>query len=211
MDDSKTSRTLPAMTRRKMLSTAATVVASTASIQAQSPNHLYADDAPLLALWREWKNIHQRRCELTVLQQNLETKLWQSTEIPMVALHIPGGAKPVLAHSPQEIKRLLPQADMVEIRNNAISELQSRQAEWDRKGWELGYNQACEEEVSADRMEWELAEALWSSSASSLLDVVAKLDCVLEMAGPDMFLQEIPVKVLRSILNELRRIVSVKQ
>lgn len=97
---------------------------------------------------------------------------------------------------------------MVEIKNNAIEELRSRQDEWDIKGWELGYNQACEEEVSADRMEWELAETLWSSSASSLLGVVAKLDCVIEMAGPDILLQEVPAKVLNSILNDLRRIVS---
>lgn len=155
MDDSESSRTLPGMTRRKMLSTAAAVVASTTSIQAQPRSQLYADgDTSLLALWREWKNIHQRRCELTVLQQNLETRLCQTAGFPMVALHIPGSEKAVFAHSPQEIERLLSHADMVEIKNNAIEELRSRQEVWDIKGWELGYNQACEEEVNADRIEW---------------------------------------------------------
>lgn len=77
------------------------------------------------------------------------------------------------------------------------------------RGWELGYNQACEEEVMADRMEWELAETLWSISASSLLGVVAKIDCVIEMTGPDVFLQEIPAKVLRLVLSDLKRIIGV--
>ncbi|UPA26856.1 hypothetical protein [Shinella oryzae] len=126
-----------------------------------------------------------------------------------MALHIPGREQAVFAHSSQEVERLLSRADLADMRSKAVEELRSQQAVWDMKGWELGYNQACEEEVKADRMEWELAETLWSISAGSLLGVVAKIDCVIEMTGPDVFLQEIPAKVLRLVLSDLKRMISV--
>lgn len=87
-----------------------------------------------------------------------------------------------------------------------MERLQSLQHKWDQVGWELGYTQACKEEVIADKLEWELAEALWRSSANSLDGVVAKLHSMIEMQAPDAFMSDNPVSMLRSILADVVRI-----
>jgi hypothetical protein len=55
-------------------------------------------------------------------------------------------------------------------------------------------------------LEWELAEALWRSSANSLGGVVAKLHSMIEMQDPNAFITDNPVPMLRSILDDLMRI-----
>jgi hypothetical protein len=207
MADSENSRILPLRTRRSILSAGAASLMAAATKQVHAASDIPPDnDASLLALWRQWNSVHQRRCEWTLLQQRLETKLLEIAEEPMVALYIPGKETPVFASSVEEIERTLSGTGMVEARNQAIEKLRSLQQEWDRTGWELGYTQACEEEVKADRLEWELAETLWSRSANSLDGVAAKLHSMIEMAGPEGFMHDDPVRVLRSILADLRRI-----
>jgi hypothetical protein len=207
MADSENSRILPLRTRRSILSAGAVSLMAAATKQAHGAPYIFPDnDDALLALWRHWNSVHHRRRELTFLQQQLETKLLEIAEEPMVALHVPGKQTPVFAFSVEEIERTLSGTGMVEARNQAMEKLRSLQQEWDRTGWELGYTQACEEEVKADRLEWELAETLWSRSANSLDGVVAKLHSMIEMAGPGAFINENPVPVLRSILTDLMRI-----
>jgi hypothetical protein len=164
------------------------------------------DDADLLALWRKWNNTHRRRCELTVLQRQLETKLMEAADDPIVTLHVPGEEKPFRAMTVEEIEQAFPGTEAREARNEAVERLQSLQHKWVLTGWELGYTQACKEEVIADKLEWELAEALWRSSANSLDGVVAKLHSMIEMQDPDAFISDNPVPMLRSILADLVRI-----
>lgn len=207
MADSENSRILPFKTRRNILSAGAALFMAAATKQASgTPRTPPESDASLLALWRKWNSAHQRRCELTALQRQLEAKLSEVTDKPLVAMHIPGEEMPLFVSSVEEIEQALPGAETVEARNTAVEQLRSLQHEWNITRWELGYTQACEEEVIADRLEWELAEALWQSSANSLDGVVAKLHSMIEMQDPNAFMTDNPVQMLRSILADLMRI-----
>lgn len=207
MADSENSRILPFKTRRNILSAGAAFFMAAATKQASgTPRTPPESDASLLALWRKWNSAHQRRCELTALQRQLEAKLSEVTDKPLVAMHIPGEEMPLFVSSVEEIEQALPGAETVEARNTAVEQLRSLQHEWNITRWELGYTQACEEEVIADRLEWELAEALWQSSAHSLDGVVAKLHSMIEMQDPNAFMTDTPVPMLRSILADLMRI-----
>ena len=207
MADSENSRILPFKTRRNILSAGAAFVIAAATKQAHgTPLTAPEDDTVLLALWREWNSTHRRRCELTALQRQLEAKLMEVADDPIVTLHVPGEEKPFRAMTVEEIEQAFPGTEAREAKNEAVEKLQSLQHKWDQVGWELGYTQACKEEVIADKLEWELAEALWRSSANSLDGVVAKLHSMIEMQAPDAFMSDNPVSMLRSILADVVRI-----
>lgn len=207
MADSENSRILPFKTRRNILSAGATFVIAAATKQAHgTPLTAPEDDTVLLALWREWNSTHRRRCELTALQRQLEAKLMEVADDPIVTLHVPGEEKPFRAMTVEEIEQAFPGTEAREAKNEAVEKLQSLQHKWDQTGRELGYTQACREEVIADKLEWELAEALWRSSANSLDGVVAKLHSMIEMQDPDALISENPVPILRSILADLMRL-----
>jgi hypothetical protein len=153
MADSENSRILPFKTRRNILSAGAALCMTAATKQSYGTSQTSPkDDAPLFALWREWNSAHQRRCELTALQRQLEIKLLDITDESMVAMHIPSAEMPLFASSVEEIEQAPPGAATVDARNNAVERLRSLQHEWDITRWELGYTQACEEEVIADRL-----------------------------------------------------------
>lgn len=207
MVESENSRILRFKTRRNILSGGAAFAMTIATRQAHSTPHTSAEnDAPLLALWREWSSAHRRRGELTAFLRKLETKLMEIAEEPMVALHIPGLEEPLFVSSAEEIEQAPPGMETAETRNKAVERLVSLQPEWGTTSWELGYTQTYEEEVKADKLEWELAEALWRSPANSLDGVVAKLHSMIEMEGPGAFINDNPMTVLHSILADLRRI-----
>lgn len=171
-----------------------------------TPHTAPEDDVGLLTLWQEWNSAHRRRCELTALQRQLERKLVEAADDPIVTLHVPGEEKPLRVMTVEEIEQAFPETEAREARNEAVKRLQSLQHKWDQTGWELGYTQACEEEMKTEKLEWRLANALWGSPANSLHGVVAKLHSMLEMEGPDTFVSNNPMPVLRSILADLVRI-----
>ena len=207
MADSENSRILPFKTRRNILSAGAAFVMAAATKQANgTPRTAPEHDTSLLTLWQEWDIAHRRRCELTALQRQLERKLIEVADDPIVTLHVPGEEKPFRAMTVEEIEQAFPGTEAREARNEAVERLQSLQHKWDQVGWELGYTQACKEEVIADKLEWELAEALWRSSANSLDGVVAKLHSMIEMQAPDASMSDNPVSMLRSILADVVRI-----
>lgn len=207
MADSENSRFLPLKTRRSIISTGviSAIVMTTKHTHGGADDISPDNDEAVLGLWQRWYSVHRRRCKLTALQQRLETQLLIIAEEPVLTLHIPGRQKPVLVSSVEEIERTLWGMEVAEVRNQAIAKFRSLQQEWDLTAWELGYTQACEEEVKADRLEWELAETLWSSSANSLDGVAAKLHALVEMGDSGIFI-EASQPALRSILADLIRI-----
>lgn len=207
MADSENSRISPLTTRRSILSTGVAIIVAVAAKEGNGTPHTFSEnDASLLALWQEWDSVHRRRRELTALQRQLERKLMDAADDPIVTFHVPGEEKPFRAMTVEEIEQAFPGTEAREARNEAVERLQSLQHKWDQVGWELGYTQACKEEVIADKLEWELAEALWRSSANSLDGVVAKLHSMIEMQAPDAFMSDNPVSMLRSILADVVRI-----
>lgn len=207
MADSENSRILPITTRRNVLSAGATLaVAAIAGPDTPPSGRPPHADAPLLSLWQDWNNAHLRRCALTARQRQLEAEHVDISTEPAVTLTIPGREQPFVARSVAEIEQALPFPEAADARNTALKQLRFLQQRSNTIRWELGYTQTCEEEVITDRLAWRLAEAVWNSPANSLDGVVAKLHSMIEMEGPEAFVNDNPIRVLRAILADLVRI-----
>ncbi|EYR84211.1 Ti-type conjugative transfer system protein TraG [Shinella sp. DD12] len=166
MADSEDSRILPFKTRRNILSAGGAFVIAAATKQAYGMPHTPPENgASLLALWRDWNSAYRRRCELTALQRQLEAKLSEITDKPMVTTHLPGEEMPLFVSSVEEIEQALPGIEAVEARNTAVERRRSRQHEWNITRWELGYTQACKVEVIAGMA----GEAHWNEEAKALI------------------------------------------
>lgn len=210
MADSENSRILPITTRRNILSAGATLAVAAMAGPSSAPSGASPHaDAPLLSLWQDWNNAHRRRCALTARQRQLEAEHADISTEPAVTLTIPGREQPFVARSVAEIKQALPFPEAADAITRALKQLRFLQQRSNTIRWELGYTQTCKEEVITDRLAWRLAEALWNSPANSLDGVVAKLHSMIEMEGPEAFVNDNPIRVLRAILADLVRINSI--
>ncbi|MGV1817369.1 hypothetical protein ACQZ6N_33275, partial [Rhizobium rhizogenes] len=80
MTDSDNSRTLPSITRRNLLSTAAaSITASNVPLAGSTSPPLQKGDHsdPVLPLWEKWFATHKHCGELCRQQQRLETRLFE--------------------------------------------------------------------------------------------------------------------------------------
>jgi hypothetical protein len=78
MADSENSRTLPKITRRDVLISAATVLELSAATTAPGEQHfgtMTTAQDPAVLLWRQWRIANAKSCELCYRQQRLENTL----------------------------------------------------------------------------------------------------------------------------------------
>ncbi|RCW19800.1 hypothetical protein DFR48_1185 [Ciceribacter lividus] len=129
MADSDNSRTLPAVTRRRLLSASAAWLAA----QMRSAEATLAGDAtdnsdPVLFLWRQWMTAHDEAERLCELQQRLESRMISEIGFPRVV--VTGGDRedPVSAFSMDEIDELLgDRPERAEAREQARAALAEQQ------------------------------------------------------------------------------------
>jgi hypothetical protein len=82
MADSENSRILTLTTRRNLLAAASASLASIAVMPSWKASAAgINNDAALIALWNKWQSAHQRRYELCVRQQALETQFCKPLEV----------------------------------------------------------------------------------------------------------------------------------
>src|SRR5580693_5096296 len=96
MADSETSTTLPAVSRRRMIST--TFAASTAPFLPYTSNPQAAANKatdPAISAWQEWQSAHIKTLALCRKQQRLETKIQRIIGIPHVRVRVDGMQEPV--------------------------------------------------------------------------------------------------------------------
>ncbi|MGK6312600.1 hypothetical protein [Neorhizobium sp. DT-125] len=127
MADSDNSRTLPTVTRRRLLSTLAVWLAAQTSSADQERIEEGAgigDDDQVLALWQQWMAAHGEVERLCEAQQRLESQMMRHVGFPDVEIALTDHEAPVPAFSMEEIDLLLgdgPERD--EIRATAKSTL----------------------------------------------------------------------------------------
>ncbi len=206
MDASDNSRTLPVVTRRRLLSTsAAWLAAQVADVNgALHPESRGPDGGdPTLILWREWTAAHEQVEQLCQRQQRLETALIAAVGFPHVDIAAPDQDCVVAVFSVEEIDCRFgdaPESSEAKIRAKAV--LAKRQAEWDALDQRTGYTRAkCAEEqaveVRAERMNY-----LFAQPAQTVSGVSAKLHAILAL-GEEIHEDEFPWRQIRDAMMDL--------
>ncbi|WP_132527054.1 hypothetical protein [Rhizobium sp. BK376] len=143
--------------------------------------------------WGRWYAAHTRQNELSRRQQRLERKLLRKVGgFPLVELTVPDRSTPISARTADEIDRLLPGLEMEEARTVAKAELASVRNAWNKADSELGYSAAYAAENQAADRTMDLAHALLRAQALSIIGVIAKLHCLIEMEEPSVSIGETP-------------------
>lgn len=211
MDDSDNSRTLPVVTRRRLLSTsAAWLTAQVADVNASlHPENRRPDGGdPTLILWREWRAAHEQVEKFYRKQQRLETVLIAAVGFPRVDIAVPGQDCLVAAFTMEEIDHLFGDAsENAEAKMRAKAVLAERQAVWDALDERMGYSRAKQAEQQASAMREERLNDLFLQPARSVAGVAAKLHAVLTM-GEDSPGDEFPWPQIRVGMTDLLSLAS---
>lgn len=207
MADSDNSRTLPVVTRRRLLSTSATWL----TVQVANGDAAFHPETgrpdggdPTLILWREWRAAHEQVEKFCRKQQRLETALIAAVGFPHVDIAVPNQKCVVAAYSMEEIDRRFGDAsEKAEAKMRAKAVLAERQAAWDEMDERLGYSRAkrAEEDAFAERAE--RVKYLFSQPSDSVVGAAAKLHAVLSMAEEDGPCDEFPWLQIRAVMTEL--------
>lgn len=209
MADSDNTRTLPSVTRERLLA-----IAARSRLAAETdPTAAHASDAslsvdPALSLWSAWDATYQRACRLGRRQQRLERDVIAiAGGFPNVTFRVSGQDEPVTVESEEAIDRWLGDGpETVMMRAEAKATLAARQRAWDEADERIGYSGACEAEQDAQDEYEQLAETLWESSASSAAGVAAKLHAMMVVGEYREGCEEFPWPQIRVALADLLRI-----
>ncbi|EHS52038.1 hypothetical protein PDO_4931 [Rhizobium sp. PDO1-076] len=206
MADSDNSRTLPVVTRRRLLSASATwlkgkVGGGDAGLQFDYGRSDRGD--PTLALWQEWWLAHEQVEKLCRRQQRLETALIAAVGFPHVDIVFPDQDRVVAAFSLEDIdRRFAGLPEDAEAKRSARAVLVERQAAWDALDERLGYSRAKQAEEEAFALRTERLNELFAKQAHSVASVAAKLHAVLAM-GEDSPADEFPWPQIRAAMADL--------
>lgn len=207
MADSDNSRTLPAVTRRRLLSVSAAWLAAqlgSAEATLASNGDVTGDGDPLLVLWCQWMTAKGQAEKLCELQQRLESRMISEIGFPRVV--VTGGDReaPVSAFSVDEIDALFGDGpERAGARAQARAALAEQQSKWDALDERLGYSRAKHAERSAVAARDERAHALWAKPARSRAGVAAKLHAILCMGREDCPDDEFPWPQISAILRDI--------
>ncbi|MCY1665298.1 hypothetical protein [Rhizobium sp. SL86] len=207
MADSDNSRTLPAVTRRRLLSTSAVwLAAQVGDVNAA----LHSDNGrsdrvdPTLMLWREWRVAHNQVEKFCRKQQRLETALIAAVGFPHVDIVVPDQDCLVAAFSMEEIDHRFGDApENVNAMMRAKAVLAQRQAAWDELAERTGYSRAKQAEEEAFVLRAERLNELCAQPARSVAGAAAKLNAVLLMAEEDGPCDEFPWPQIQAVMADL--------
>ena len=209
MADSDNSRTLPVVTRRRLLSTSATWLAAQignvdAELDAEYGRAGGGD--PTLTLWQEWRAAHDQVEKFCREQQRLETALIASVGFPYVEIALSDQECVVAAFTIAEIDGLLGDVPKnTEAKMQAKATLAERQASWDAMDERMGYSRAKQAEKEAFEVRGKRFNDLFAMPARSVAGAAAKLNAVLAMAEEDGPSDEFPWSQIRGAMTDLIR------
>jgi hypothetical protein len=211
MADSDNSRTLPVVTRRRLLCTStawlAAQVADTSATDHSANGQLNGGD-PALMLWQEWRAAHDQVERFCRKQQRLETALIEAVGFPHADIALPDQECVVTAFTMEEIDRQFGDAsENAEAKMQARAVLAERQAAWDALDERLGYSRAKRAEEREFEMRGERFNDLFAQPAHSVGGAAAKLHAVLAM-GEDGPGDEFPWPQIRAALTDLLSLAS---
>lgn len=102
MADSENSRTLPSCTHRNLLFSVADFLT-----RQTEPVPSYPCIDPALPKWNMWQQAYKEFCQISRLQQHLETEMLRTVGEPFIEIDVPG-EKPVKVKSERDIELFLP-------------------------------------------------------------------------------------------------------
>ncbi len=222
MADSENSRTLPAISRgkekrehgtceglpplvdrRNLLSVAAHQLSA---LIAETPQRGESGPTPIREMWPRWYACHLQRVRAARLREKIEMELLnEAGGLPAVILPTVGEDDMVEVHSFAEINRIASQLDAEHL-PQARAKLRRHRKRWKEADRRLGYTPLVAQEQELAERAGISARVMWITRASSLIEVTAKLHCLIVMHDPGLKLKAAPWPELRTMLKDLIRI-----
>nr|WP_234913366.1 hypothetical protein [Rhizobium rhizogenes]QCL10554.1 hypothetical protein pC6.5d_661 [Rhizobium rhizogenes] len=228
MADSENSRTLPAITRRKenppsgvtenlphiidrrnLLSVASRLLNS--RIEDPDGPRTEPGPTPVREMWPRWYACHQQRVRATRLRVKLEKEMLEEAGgLPIATLRNVGKNGAVEVHSFADINRMAAQLDAEHL-SQARAELRRHRRRWKEADRRLGYSAAVAQEQELAEQAGICGRVMWITRPASLVEVTAKLHCLIVMHDPSLKLEDAPWPELRTILKDLLRIMEKRR
>ena len=222
MADSENSRTLPAISRgkekrehgrcehlphiidrRNLLPVAAHQLSA---LIAETPQRRESGPTPVREMWPRWYACHQQRVRATRLRKKVEAELFnEAGGRPVVILPNIGKDGLVEVHSFAEINRIASQLNTKHL-SQARAELRRRRKRWKEADRRLGYSAIVAREQELAERAGISGRVMWITRPSSLIEVTAKLHCLIVMHDPGLKLKAAPWPELRTMLKDLIRL-----
>ncbi|WP_291156921.1 hypothetical protein [Ensifer sp. SSB1] len=221
MADSETSRTLPAIERRKvaaenggtgslpqiidrrnLLPVAARVLGARF---AESDGQRKASGPTTVSeMWPRWYAFHLQRMRAAHLKQGLEREmLEQAGGLPVAELQTVDG--PLMTRSFAEINRVTSRLNAEQL-SCARAELRHRRKQWKEADKRLGYSAAVTRDHELAEQAGIYGRVMGITRPFSLIEVTAKLHCLIVMHDPGLKREGAPWPDLRTLLKELIRL-----
>jgi hypothetical protein len=205
MVDADHNTSLSAVTRRTLLTGAATTPLLSAKTSAFRPPPETPD--PMMPLWQEWQRLHARATELCHRWQDIEGHLMRKISVPQVWIKSPDNPEGIRAMSHTEIDRALAALPCsTEISVALHADFANQRARWNAEAEKLGFDEIKQQEDAAWDQEAEASEAIFRTWATSLASIEIKIALIVELGstGPDD--SEFPWPQLRSTLADVKRL-----
>lgn len=162
-------------------------------------------------MWPRWYACHQQRVKATRLKKKLEKALLEEAgRLPVATLRNVGEEGVVEVHSFADINRMASELD-VERLSQARSELRRRRRQWKEADRRMGYSATVALEHELAERAGILGRVMWVTPPSSLIEVTAKLHCLIVMHDPGLKLKDAPWPELRTTLKDLVRPAEIMQ
>jgi hypothetical protein len=204
MVDSETSTSLSSVSRRTLLTGAATV--PLAPILRNRSTDSAADS--IVALYRDWRQADADVKRWCRKWGKLESALARSVGFPRVAISLPSSKAAIWATTHEDIDHALAdRSDVEALRESLHAELAARKACWDAEAAEIGLAEADHEETLAFERREVLAFQAFALPAGDLADVVTKLTLILRMGEARDSDDAFPWPQIQSVINDIRRLV----
>ncbi len=227
MADSENSRTLPAISRgieapgrgtsenlpriidrRNLLSVAARLLSA---LIAEIPQRRESGPTPVKEMWPRWYDYHQQHMRAVRLRKKLEAELLKEAGgLPVVSLPNIGKEGVVEVHSLADINRMASQLDAEHL-SQARAELHRRRKRWKEVDERLGYSEIVAQEQELGERAGISGRVMGITRPSSLIEVTAKLHCLIVMHDPGLRLEDAPWPELRTMLKDLIRLAETRR
>ncbi len=219
MADSENSRTLPEISIEKNARTSPnadsvpTVITrrNLLSYTARILQHRFTDmpprtergPAPVREIWLRWWSLHQQHFRQSRRVRTLRDRLLADLDgYPSVAIDGLEGEPPQIATTYAEIRHLSSRIGARRV-DAALSTLRQRRRAWKEADARIGYSAALRRERELDRSASISSNVLLLMPPSCLMEVAAKLHCLLALHDPRLEHQHEPWLHLRRMLREI--------
>lgn len=186
--------------RRNLLPVAARVLEERL---AEIPRRTVAGPTRVSELWPDWWDLHQRCLQATTVRKKLELKLRDEVGLHSeVRIEIAGEDEPRIARTLKEITALKDTIGAGQVAE-ARALLRQRQRKWKEANQRIGYTAALLAEEHVKTLEGIAGRVLLVMQPFHLIEIAAKLHCLLAMKDPELKQDRDPWPHLRIMLKEI--------